>query len=247
MNLRFSLLALCVLAFTAQAQLQTSDPYPERVGIATDFNLNMHSADFGKLPGVPSCCPSFEEGDGTGFSFAILYENQLSTMLGAGLRLAYATQSAMLETIETQVISNDGDPEERGIEHTLDAKISTIGIEPVAYIYPARRFKINLGLRIGYILQAEYEQYERLPEAYPGTFTDTGTRERNHTSGDIPEAQSIEVAALAGLIYEVPIGDGGDWSLAPEVFYYYGLTDVVESITWTMNSVRFGLALKKRL
>ena len=66
-----------------------------------------------------------------------------------------------------KVISNDGDPEERGIEHTLDAKISTIGIEPVAYIYPARRFKINLGLRIGYILQAEYEQYERLPKPTP--------------------------------------------------------------------------------
>ena len=41
-------------------------------GAYIHFNYNLHDASFAKLPGIPNCCPNFENGNGNGFSLGLL-------------------------------------------------------------------------------------------------------------------------------------------------------------------------------
>ena len=50
----------------------------ERYGVFGGYSINFHTADFRALPGVPNCCPKFENGTGGGFAIGALYEFSIS-------------------------------------------------------------------------------------------------------------------------------------------------------------------------
>ena len=233
---------LTLLASSLSAQMSQEDPRPAPgYGVFGNAHFNMHTADFRALPGVPSCCPQYTDGDGGGFGIGLLYEVPLGSRLSLALRGSYATHGALLLARELTVVNIDGASTGAIIEHSIDAGLSSLGLEPLVGYRLFGDLRFHAGGRIGYVLGKDYEQSEELIEP-AGTF-ENGMRVRNALSGDIPEASSLFGALVAGISYTLPMNEQGTLSLRPELLYSVGLTPVVSDLTWSANAARAGIAL----
>jgi outer membrane protein OmpA-like peptidoglycan-associated protein len=243
---RLLLLLIAIPAFS-QDSLYT------RFGFNAGFGINMHTADFRALPGVPNCCPQFESGSGSGPLGGVFTEFALSQSLLIGLRLSYITHDATLSQEEATTVIVNGVEQDGAFTHTVDATLSSIGLEPTLGIRITNGLFANVGLRLGTYLSKEYSQKEEItqPDGV-GTFLDSNgndskQRVRNESSGEIPNAQSFLAQAVAGVSYELPLNSRRSMLLVPEVSYALSFTDVVDGISWKANGLRAGLALKFQL
>ncbi len=215
-----------------------------RYGIYGNFNLNLHASNFNKLPGVPSCCPSFEGGFGTGYSFGGLFDYALDHEKFINIRAGYAVFNGSFEEEEPTTVLIDGVHQPGAFKHTLDAELSTVGIEPMFGHRIWRRMFGHAGFRFGYVIDKNYDQIERVSKpAKQGTFLD-GQRFRNDLDGEIEEAASVQFAVNLGASYELPLKEDYSLLLAPEIFYTFWLTPVVSNTKWSVHTIRAGLSLK---
>jgi len=233
---------LLLTAYQACAQ----HPDAHAVGVFGAYNLNMHTADFRALPGVPSCCPLYETGSGAGLSAGVFYEIPLSEAFSVQIRGGYSENGADLKTTEYTPVDVDGVMTEAAIEHTISSGLSSIGLEPLLGYRFFKALSLHAGLRLALVTGRSYEQVERLVQPGSGTF-ENDRRIRNELSGDIPEASSVAASLLAGLSYELPLDREGKLKASPELLYSLGLTPVVSSVSWNANSLRAGVALKYRM
>lgn len=229
------------------------DPLYTRFGFAAGYGFNMHTADFRALPGVPNCCPQFESGSGSGPLGGVFAELPLSESMLLGIRLSYVTHDATLTQEEATTVIVGGVEQAGAFEHTVDATLSSIGIEPTLNVHIVAGLYANLGMRLGTYLTKDYSQKEEIsqPEGV-GTFLDSNgndsqQRVRNESSGEIPNAQSFLAQAVGGVSYELPLNARRSMFLVPEVSYALSFTDVVDGITWKANGLRAGLAIKFQL
>lgn len=244
-------LALACLQVSAFAQPNVEEPLP-RYGIFGHVGLNIHSTGFGALPGIPNCCQEYESGSGFGWDLGALYELPFSKQWWLGLRAGYSSEGATLSARElTTVILIDriagkdsAVPVQGEFEHVIDARIGTIGIEPLLSFRPASAVALYLGGRIGFIMQRNFDQTEKIirPENR-GTF-ENNSRERNVFSGEIPEAASIEGGIVVGAGFELPLNSDRTVLLAPELLATFGLTNLLKDSSWRANALRVGAALK---
>jgi len=225
------------------AQASGEDQPLPGYGVFGNFNLNMHTADFRALPGVPSCCPQYVNGDGTGFNLGLLFEIPFSTRLSLSLRGSYAAHGALLQSRETTTVSVGGSPTLAVIEHSLDAKLTSMGIEPLVGYRIFGGLRINAGGRLGFVIDKQYDQKEALIEpAGTGTF-ENGLRTRNVLSGEIPDASSLYAAVIAGVSYRLPLNREGTLFLVPEALYSYGIIPIVSGLSWNANALRAGVSI----
>ncbi len=226
------------------AHAQVADSLRPGYGIYGDFDLNFHSAEFSKLPGIPNCCPRFESGDGTGFSLGVLYQLPLAAQWALDIRAGYYGYGATLTSREPIVLSVDNLPYNGAFEHEVVASLGSIGIEPLVDYRIWKGLSLMAGPRLGIVITKSYEQQERIVDPVDrGVFTDTRTRTRNVTSGDIPEASSLHAALLVGASYTLPLNREGTLTAAPEVLFSLGLTPVISGYTWNTHSLRLGVAI----
>ena len=140
------LLSISIIFLAANAYAQESANYNTRYGIYAHFNLNAHSADFHKLPGVPNCCPLFETASGTGFTVGALTELPLSELFFLGLRAGYTTLDGKFNPKEETTIITNGVAGEGVFEHNLEASLGNLGMEVLLGIQPIQNLSIHLGL-----------------------------------------------------------------------------------------------------
>lgn len=221
---------------------------PMDYGIFAHYNMNMHAADFTTLPGVPNCCPKFKEGSGGAFSFGLMIAKPFSSALSLQLRAGMYNYSALLEADEKGAFDINDEAVEGVMRHEIDATISHIGIEPILSYRLFSGFSVNVGLQAGFIMQKEYSQYEEITEPKNQVVYENGDKRYLESSGDIPEASSLMLSALAGLSYELPLNKDKTLMLVPEVFYSIGLSNVVTPDTsdWSINALRAGISFKYR-
>ncbi len=264
---RLSVLALAILtmaAITATAQENISQTIPtvapdtelrHRFGVYGAYNLNFHTADFRKLPNIPNCCGGFTGGNGSGFTAGLLYEIPFASKLAVSLRLGYNSQNGLLffdQRNDSSLVNIGGEPVQATFRHSLAAKLANLGFEPLLHFKPFDSFEggtggliVSLGGRIGYVFQREYEQKEEITDPTDkGVFVETQRRTRNEFSGTLPDGSTLTASVLGGVSYELPLNRNGTVFLAPEIFYSFGLTPVVNGLTWRVNQLRFGIALK---
>ena len=193
MNTRILLLILASVATVGVAYGQpqpangsgTELPRP-RYGLLLGAGGNLHSADFKALPGIPNCCGGFESGFGIGPTAGLLYELSLSPTFSLSLRGAYTAQNALLSRDEETFVEMNGEAVPVTIEHTIDAALGSVGIEPVVGYRLNDRMSILGGARIGFNIAKEFTQQEKLGENVTrGTF-ENGKRVRQELSGEIP-------------------------------------------------------------
>lgn len=224
----------------AQSTLDVDKPL-SRYGVYGNFNLNSHSADFRTFPGVPNCCPKFQDGNGNGLSLGLLYDLPFNPQWFLALRAGYENYSAKLTTSEPQELAG-------GIsgvfEHRVTADLASIGIEPSVGFKPLRNLNINAGIRTGFVIQKNYSQVEIIVQPSDKGVFSNGKSTRNDTSGVIPNANSLSINFLAGISYELPINGNSTLFLVPEIQYSYGLAPIISGYDWQANSLHLGISLK---
>ncbi|HET7153210.1 MAG TPA: OmpA family protein [Candidatus Kapabacteria bacterium] len=208
-----------------------------------DMNINWHTADFRALPGVPNCCPDFQNGSGIGAAVGLLYESPISRKFSWQLRAGYSWDGATLTSTEgtTVIVNNAAVP--GSFQHTVNANIATIGLEPYLK-FNANRFAMQVGFRAGYVISKTYSQKEEIVQPSDvGTF-DNGQRTRNVYSGDLPNATSFHMGIMSGVSYEFPMNKSHTMFAAPELQLGLGVSPLVSGLTWNSNVVRIGVAIK---
>ncbi len=252
--------------------LQTSTGMaPKRkwtLGVYGNYSLNQHSADFADLPGTtgglinaifsprtstsptdPNVTntfgpPNFKGVNSSSVAFGALLELRASSELSVLLRVGYAKQDASFKTSYTQQGGRaNGTAVDLTSEYTLDTKLSSFEITPMLGYKVVDELSVYAGLRIG-LTSGTFSQKETLVAPSDGTF-ENGTRERNVISGDLPNFTSLQLAGVVGLGYDLNIADR--LVLTPEAYYSLGLTQVIKDLTWKVNTIRAGVALKYRL
>ena len=213
------------------------------IGLYGGININQHHTEFSKLPGTYDCCPHYSDGSGTGFAIGGLYSMPLNDFLMLDIRLGYFTRDGLMTYDEPVVLNRNGEAYNGIFEHSLDAGLGSLSLEPFIGIKLFDGLKFNLGLHAGFAISKTYSLKETIKDPIDGTF-ENGLRERLVQTGDIQESQAIEMSALAGLSYDIPLDARQVWYITPEVFYYYGLTDVLNVYKWKVNTLHAGLAVK---
>ncbi|MBS1904944.1 MAG: hypothetical protein JSS75_14665 [Bacteroidetes bacterium] len=218
-------------------------------GVYGDFSDNIHSADFQHLPGVPSCCPRYETGTGPGIAAGVLYSLPVATDLMMQFRLGFQSIGATLSETEFTTVYHNSAPVQGAFTHTLDASISTLGLEPIVGWKVLGKLQLHLGMHAALLLAKSYTQQEQITQPDgSGTFldslgNDSHSRIRNQSSGTIPNASAFQAALITGISYSLPLNEQRTMELHPELMYSYGVTNIATSLQWKANSVRAGVVL----
>lgn len=238
---RSVVLVIAVIMGSALASTLEAQPLRSGFGAFVDYQYNLHAADFRALPGVPSCCPQYVDGGGSGFGIGLLYELPIAERMLVAIRGSYATHGGLLQSQESTTVGIAGVPTEALIEHSLDASLASVGIEPMLGYRIADGLFLNGGGRIGLVTTASYTQDEVLLSP-AGTF-ENGLRTRNAQGGEIHDASSLYSALIAGINYRLPMNAEQTLILVPELQYAFGLTQVVRDLNWTAGGLRAGVAV----
>ncbi len=215
-----------------------------RFGLFSHYNFNFHFASFSKLPGVAGCCPKYTFGFGTGFEFGGLIEYPWDEKLHLSLRIGYSNYDGLLSEEEFKTIIIDGKSSQAAIEHSIKTNYGTIGVEPMAGYYFIPNLITYAGFRFGFLANSHYIQKEKiLKPSDRGTFVD-GTRERNLSFGEIPEASSFQFGIKLGAGYNFPLNKQNSLIAAPELFITINATPIVKGISWFVHSIHGGIAIK---
>lgn len=216
------------------------------IGIYGATGLNSHSVNFPKLLGTPNCCSGFESGNGIGLNIGMVFQYPLTTKFELDLRASFLDLGADLISTQRIPISDLDNPNSIDFavtEHLISTNIKSFGLNAGVNYYPLQYLYVHGGGFVGYVINGEFDQEERLTEpANRGVFKDTGTRKRNQIKGEIPELNSISTFLNFGVGYSLLLNDRGTFLLVPEISFNFGLNNINSQI-WKVNQVTFGLAL----
>jgi outer membrane protein OmpA-like peptidoglycan-associated protein len=238
-----ALISLSINLF-AQSEEQTYYNFKQpAVGLYGGINFNNHLVDFPKLPETFDCCTHYTNGKGMGFAIGGIFSMPLTDFLMFDIRLGYFTRNGLITALEHEVLNLNGSAVDGIFEHSIDAGLGAVTLEPLFGVKIFGGLKFNLGLQAGYMINKSYILKETLIEPSEGTF-ENGSRERLLQTGDIQQSQSMIIAPFAGLSYDIPLDANKQWYLTPEAFYYLGITDILNDNPWKINTIHAGLAIK---
>lgn len=244
------ILMVLVSTLTSINRASAEDKNLDKYGFYGGWNLNIHSPDFYNLRSIPNCCPEFKTGFGMGPSAGFLYEYHMKDNYWIGARLGIMSLDGLLKKEETTTVNTLEGSRPGAFEHRIDGSFFNVGLEPTFIYSPYKNLFLNIGARLGVNLTYTFHQVEEIvkPDGY-ATFlnedgTDSHSRTRNEFDGDIPDAVPFQMALKAGVSYEMPLSPSGVWSFAPELDYYYNFTELVENKSWTIHTMKLGVAVK---
>lgn len=245
--------ALLVSGHAVSRAEAESDSIRVKYGAYVGFNVNVHTANFNKLSGIPNCCPNFESGSGTGFNLGVVFEHRVARQWWVGSRVGVIFLNGTLTREEPTTILVENGPADGVFEHRLTGKFLHIAFEPSVLYNPIERVFISFGPRLGVNLTKSGEQVEMLVKpAGVGTFldslgNDTHKRTRNEYSGEIPDALPFQAALHVGVGYQLPLNRRGNLVAVPEISYHVPLTELVKNTQWRVANLRMSVALKYAL
>ena len=245
---------LSVFAFNALISQETKQP-AYYLGIWGAYGLNSHNGGFEDFPEAPGCCGNYGDGNGTGLGLGLLFDIRLNDDFDFISRLGWHKLDGAFKT--TEVIGNTeirelttGETSYVGdvtAEYALDGYLGVLNFEPGINYNFFGNFGLAAGVTIGVLTNNTYDRKETLLSPAYVVYKVSGTRVRNEIYGsEIPEANSLQFGAFAGLDYDVSLSERV--FLSPEVRYYIPFTQVRsfenEAENWTVSRLHFGLALK---
>lgn len=217
-------------------------------GIFGGYSMNFHSTDFYNLPGVPSCCPKFSYGQGSGFYFGGLIDYPLNYEMQISARVIFNHFSGKLKSYEETPIILDGKESVGEFEHFLEGKYSHIGIEPMFIYKPIENLYTMGGFSVGLLAKADYYQIEKITKPSDrGTFLD-GRSYRNQNQGSILDyANKLQFGIKVGAGYRLPFNKKKTLFAMPEFFYSYYPTNLIQDRIWKLHQLSVGVSFKYRI
>ncbi|MCX6139673.1 MAG: OmpA family protein [Candidatus Kapabacteria bacterium] len=218
-----------------------------RYGLYAGVGMNLHSANFTALPNVPSCCPGYESGVGIAPSIIAVGLWPMSDKFLLGARIGYSPLSGSLTRTEATRVIQGATLVDGAFEHSIDATLNALTLEPTASFNVAGPLFVDGGLRFSFTPSPQFSQQEQITQpSNGGTFvdasgTDTRSRIRNAASGDLPSS-STHLAITIALRCEFPLNRDETFILSPEIGAGYGLTTLA-GMDWRVHPFRAGITL----
>ncbi len=215
-----------------------------RAGLTGDLNYNLHYPGFNSLRGIPSCCPEYKFGKGTGYNIGGLFELPVSENIFFGLETLYRSIDGKLVYVEDRLVNNSQNEAVKGkFEHSIDSKISLFEIQPYVSYGLTDKISLKTGIGIGFIDKAKFNQTEKILD--PGDIRfENDLRTRMTYSGEIPNTSAFNTGFIVGLNYALPLNSVGNIHLLPEIAYEQGFTDLINSDNWKVGSISLGVSLR---
>jgi outer membrane protein OmpA-like peptidoglycan-associated protein len=209
------------------------------------YSIFYHKPDFYDLPGAPSCCPHYgEESKGSGAYFGLTYELSLLERLLLGLRVNFNYFNSEFNVREKTDIRIGDEIKPGFFIHNLKTDMTTLEFESYLRFYLFDNFSIWGGGFVAPFLTKSYEQYEKIESPKGAVFSDTKTKTRNQKSGNFDgSVKGIWGGLTGGVGYDLPLNKSKSWFITPEISYNLGLTDIVDSISWKANALKFGVSI----
>lgn len=244
----FILLALFLVLSVSnnEAFSQEAEPDPGyKIGLFAGYSLNYYKSRFVELPGIPNCCPLFEQAFGSGYLIGLTGDYRLYEKLSIGLKLGMADLSAPFKSVETVDVRVEDRIVAGKFQHLLNVHIQSLLFQPYISYNIFGSAYINIGADFGYMYNRRFDQKEQITEPSDrGVFVDSGSRIRNINSGVLPVSKSLYIGASAGFGYELPLNREGTLKLVPEFNFTAGFTEIVENIDWKINQASALLSVK---
>lgn len=192
------------------------------------------------LPGVSSCCPEYTSASGwtAGLEIGASYLLSSSILIEGGLGVLTLQPAT---TVDEVVPMN---ARFQTVDGTIRHSISVSSIQLNVSIGVAARLApgMHVMLRPSMLLplSASFTQTEELVSPEDVEFID-GSSTWNNADG--PLAVSAVITLSGGIRYSVDFDPV--WSVGPELWYHYAVTDLVEQ--WTVHRLSLGVTLMRRL
>lgn len=244
-----------LIAPLAYAQSQT--PLAEHsflLCVSGGMALNIHLAEFSQFPSQPLVTPplklpSFGTVKNLSPYYSLFAEYLASEHISFSLRASFEDNGAVFETRERTLIGTaTGQFSEATIVYFISANYSTFNIEPMISVQVIDHLRFYAGCRLNFALQKTFSQAETIEiddASLQGGFDPKGSqRQRNLQTGTIPSVPNVLGGLIAGVGYEIPLGQRGVFILTPEIFYTYIFNHISSEAAWKLNTLRSGLALK---
>jgi outer membrane protein OmpA-like peptidoglycan-associated protein len=213
------------------------------MGVKVNYGLLFHNANFTSFPGVPTCCPGFEEGTGNSIALGFLFNYNINHKSMIGAEFSYFSYNSELIRQENVILSGNIP----GIsEHKVEPFLTDFVISP-SYNY--KLFKdlwIKGGFHLGFVNVGTFSQIEQVVDPLTATY-ETGSSTRNRIDNEnIDELLTIRTALNFGAFYNFPLTKDSSLVLAPEINFQYGLSTLINNRDWKFNMLSFGVAIKFR-
>jgi len=245
----YRLIILMIAVSNVYTQNDTIMYSSHRFGIYFGMGYNMHNPEFSELPGIPNCCPKFNNGNGFGINLGLSHEYRFDNKFSFLTKIGYYDDSALLSRVENELVSVDFEPYDGEFEHTIDATLASIAIKPMLgykfydsninnEINILSSLSIYAGFRLGALLTKDYTQQEKIIDpADRGKFIDTDSQIRNESNGELPNANAINFSISTAMRGEFPLNQDRTFSLSAELGYDYQLTNIVSDRDWNKSSL----------
>lgn len=229
------------------------------LGLYGNFAVIQHTADFPELPGTTNFRTNaiftprtndypgpanFQSVSASDLAFGLLAEYRVNNELSIHVRAGYSQQPATFTTTFSYRVgyANGKPAADATSEYTLQPKVTAIELSPLVGYTVWEGLQVIAGARMSFIA-GTFTQKETLIAPSDGTF-ENNSRVRNELSGDIPDISTPMFSAVAGLCYDYPVGER--LVLSPEVMYSFGLTNIVQNLSWKISDLRAGIQVKYR-
>jgi outer membrane protein OmpA-like peptidoglycan-associated protein len=245
------LLVCCSLGISAElhAQLQEREPTLWRVGVFGSYGTYLHATQFDSLPGVDLDGIQFTNAIGTGWTAGVLFEKPLSHKFSLAARLAFHRYDVAFKTRTDAVFSFNAVPVYGSIEYGLNSRISAITADPLLAWHPFQNASVYLGARIG----ASFGSFDYAKNLIDSTgqlvFVENNQRVLPlYPDTPLPPSFIPQLSGTAGISYAIALDPDETLFLAPEVWYSYNATPLIngmgEGRRWNVHSLHGGLSLR---
>lgn len=243
--MKFYMFLLFLLCGDAFAQVPNSIRYGGFVGGGYDA----HSANFTSLRGVPNCCPVFESGSGSGFQVQALMEVPFSTVFFLETRIGYTQRSGTLQKDESTTLFVNNKPTIGVFRHTMELNTPQIMIDILPHFTLFDKLSLFAGISAGIQLSPTFNQRETIavPE-FGSTFADSSgnnsnQRIRNQFTGELPDANPLQIGIMAGIGYMLPLNISGSLLARPEVSMRIPITSYSSTVSWNATALQVGVSI----
>jgi len=239
------ILTTLALAFALASHVATGQTL-NTWGVIIGGAYNLHDATFQRLGSYPSCCPTFTDGTGAGYSLGGFYKTNLFKSVDLESRLILNSENGVFTYDERSVVADIRDSlrvVRATFQHQLDASILSLGIEPLLSLRLSKALQILAGPRISTSLVQDFTQTETLtqPEDY-GAYLGKD-RSWINTQATIPDVIVPRVSLLAGLRIQLPLNERSPLNIGIEALYSHGLSAVSRGTDWSIHQVRFAATI----
>lgn len=215
-----------------------------KFGIYAGGGLNYSNTEFLALPGVPNCCPRFDEGFGSSIQLLGIFNTKISkSQFSFELKTGYSFNTINFSAIEDEVLSVNFVPYDGQFEHIINTSFHNLVFHPAINYEFFPNFLLSLGPKIEYNILNNFEQEEVLIDPEDGVFTDTGENIRNKNDGNIQEINELPIYLNFGFLYSDILKNNDKYDLRPEISFDYGLNDLVSVEQWQNYRLNLGLSL----